>query len=1027
MPSEGAVRTTIQFSRDDVVISEGKEASSVLLLRGWVPSDRPGEPALPFRRCLISLPSDATHVTAQAKAGPRVRLADHVKVAPGQPNMPTLIGARIERMDIDRRVYASDAEWPEATCRVAGVRKLGGLTIAEVDVCPFRYKPMSGTLDLVIEVELIVRFTAPETKRAEPPSLAEVRHEERIGERVRALVANAGDVRRHYRLDHGKPPADQYVYPEVPHVIITGAALAPTFERLACWRSTLGLPSRVVKIEDIIDGTVPDTRRQNFWRHRGFVDGGTRDRAEAIRAFLKWATVHWSTEYAVLGGDTDVVPCRQAIHQACSTADYSPLTSGSRRAYFNVTASSEQPDASAGNVADEDVATAWECAATDRAPWLCLDFYQRTPVNTLNLLWGAAHASSYVIEASDDGSAWTVIHRAKGASGGTETITFSPRSTRQLRIRIKSGASFSLTGVRVFGPGTVDYSGTAYAIDATTTRIYLSRYMSPIPDDSQDADMVLILDGPHRGTRIPYRRGCDAHHLGWRFVEDLIDNPGAASSEYTSYLEIRGPAEFHGQPFVLKGDLNYIATDLYFADIASSDYPARRHHDWDADDNAIFGERYGAELDRVNSIADIRVGRLPASTAAEAEVMVDKILRYETYRRRDELGIDVPLPASFATTVVLGSQNWYSPGGGGWLDGSAQGKEDIRHMLRNVDPDRWTFTRLYEDMADVPSSDQGPDLDVADTWKLLGAIRDGANVVALSSHGSPGYLCYLTDTDIDGLVNTPGIFYGNACSTNKFDQPYSDCLGEKSLLDPRGGAVAYMGNTRFGWTGDNPVELAFWTEMTQSGRLGQMLDAARLAAWDWTRYSMNLLGDPAMLVWSDRPQQLTVAHAAEILNTERQVVVTVTASGAPVTGATVCLSIPDRWSVSGQTDANGSVALAVALGKPTMMRIAASGKNLIPYLGSIVIKEGGDRVVRKSTRSIDGSASRIQRGIQLDAKEASLSADVLAVWGIPDLVEFARRLNTPAIRDVLERMPRVIGEPLRALGERIRKEEDMVD
>jgi hypothetical protein len=348
-------------------------------------------------------------------------------------------------------------------------------------------------------------------------------------------------------------------------------------------------------------------------------------------------------------------------------------------------------------------------------------------------------------------------------------------------------------------------------------------------------------------------------------------------------------------------------------------------------------------------------------------------------------------------------------------------------MLRNVDPGRWTFTRLYEDKDDVPTADQGPDLDVADTWKILGAISDGANVVALSSHGSPGSLCYLMDTDIDGLVNTPGIFYGNVCSTNKFDQAYSDCLGEKSLLDPKGGAVVYMGNTRFGWTGDNPVELAFWTEMTKSGRLGQMLDAAHLAAWDWTKYSMNLLGDPAMLVWSDEPKQITVAHPAEILNTEQQVAVTVTASGAPVAGAAVCLSILDRMSVTGQTDANGSVALSITLVKPTMMRIAVSGKNLIPYLGSIVVKAGGVRIISGPPRSINGSVLRVNRGTLIGPEEANLSAEVLAIWGIPDLTEFARRLHTHAIRDVIERMPKEIGDPLRALGDRIRKEENMVD
>jgi hypothetical protein len=82
--------------------------------------------------------------------------------------------------------------------------------------------------------------------------------------------------------------------------------------------------------------------------------------------------------------------------------------------------------------------------------------------------------------------------------------------------------------------------------------------------------------------------------------------------------------------------------------------------------------------------------------------------------------------------------------------------------------------------------------------------------------------------------------------------------------------------------------------------------------------------------------------------------------------------------------------------------------------------------VPRPPRPIDGRGLRVSGGTQLGPEEANLPEEVLAIWGISDMTEFARRLHTPAIRDALERMPPEIGAPLRALGERIREEKQLV-
>jgi hypothetical protein len=76
-------------------------------------------------------------------------------------------------------------------------------------------------------------------------------------------------------------------------LIITDDALAPAFQRLADWRTALGIPT-VVRTTSWIFSNYP----------RGL------DHAEDLRNFIREAVQKWGTEYVLLGGDSDVLPPR---------------------------------------------------------------------------------------------------------------------------------------------------------------------------------------------------------------------------------------------------------------------------------------------------------------------------------------------------------------------------------------------------------------------------------------------------------------------------------------------------------------------------------------------------------------------------------------------------------------------------------------------------------------------------------------------------------------------------------------------
>lgn len=1093
IPPTHQVSITVSFTTEEISLRKRGTYTHVHFMRG-VPLGKPGEPALPWRKIYIAVPWDAKPEVLSVETEHFTLLDKGVMVEPCQPDEPTMIGRDVTVVEPDQRLYSSDSIWPTEIARFTTVRRAGGFAMAEIEVCPFRYHMKDLRLELIQQLRLTLSYSQAGVRRDLPQSVTRLRYEQKFLGRVQRLVHNPHDV-----ADFLSPLEPSIykalpLFPEVDYVIVTNQALASEFQRLANWRTLLGLRSRVVTVEDIMLGTVPDTGGTVFNHTSGYTDGGTRDTAEAIRNFIKWASENWLSDYILLGGDTEIIPCRQAIHNAIGRVDYkdlgTPLVHKDYQLGRAPSASSELATTPASNVFDDDTTTAWQCDPQDNAPWIRVDIGLHTPVNCVHLNWGTTHAPAYKIQVSMDGTSWTDVYSTTAASGGNEEITFACASGAFVRLLITSGAGFALTGMAIYGPhrGWEDH-GAAYQISPTLTRIYLGTWiwMNPNPTNSLEDDLLIITGGSEVGKVIPYDTNATDTQLGWHFVEDLLQVPIGATNNSTKFLEINGPAKFHGQSFVLKLDKNYIPADLYYADIAASEYPPRTHHDWDSDGNGIYGERYGGELDGVNGMADVIVGRVPAETSEHVKAYVNKTIRYERYTHLDEFGFEALMPADFGVSVLLGSQDWAHTNTAGALDGSASGKEDIRHMLLDYDSGRWEFTRLYQDHADVDNSDKTGDLAVASKDAIMAAIRAGNNVVSLSSHGSSGYLCYLNTNDLDDVVSDPAIFYGNACSTNKFDETYGEAISEMALLNSDGSAVGYVGNSRYGWTGDNPIELAFWEEMLDSGRLGEMFNVCKLVKLGWQSYSLNLLGDPAIRVWSDRPRQIIVDHAEDAHTGHQTFSVTVTSEGKSVSGALVCVTMPNTLFAIGFTNANGECILAVAPSVEGTMSVTVSGKNLIPYFGTVDVKKREDvcfpmvacskeiycgvnvmcqeaiycgaaivcgfdifcgasiictRLINCSQAIACGQQIFCSHNVGMCLEQVVCSGMigdmcplirpdefdhfryVREIWGIHDMKELARQSESHEIKDTLRRLPDEISKPIRMMITRILEEID---
>lgn len=361
---------------------------------------------------------------------------------------------------------------------------------------------------------------------------------------------------------------------------------------------------------------------------------------------------------------------------------------------------------------------------------------------------------------------------------------------------------------------------------------------------------------------------------------------------------------------------NFIPCDLYYTDLDGS---------WNENGNSIYGE----VADSVDMYPDIFVGRASVETAAEADVFVNKLLTYEK-----------SAPNGHEQNMLfLGEVLWTNP-----YTNSGLGKDliDSLYVPAQFDP----ITKLYEALGNENLA------------TVMSALNAGQNIVNHNGHaGSTGMgvgTGYLTISKVDMLTNSQrySILYSIGCWPAAFDE---DCIAEHFLTNPNGGAVAFVGNSRYGWgSPGNPLygysdrfDQQFFKKLFQENiyHIGNTLAAAKTAyvpfsaqenVYRWCEYEINLLGDPEMPIWTETPQALSVAHPQEITIGNGAYSVTVTRANQPVEGALVCLMQDTAVYETGFTGPDGRVILPVSISVPVQpLRLTVTAQNAIPYQAEI--------------------------------------------------------------------------------------------
>jgi parallel beta-helix repeat protein len=269
-----------------------------------------GKPALPAKSVFVAMPANSELTGIEVVSSRTETLSGEYTILPAQPPIPTMTGAAAGFVS-PSSVYDSSDMYPGAVCGGAGVGSLRGYMILSFRVFPLQYSPVERRLILYEEIILDVKYETPRYAAADAGGVGYVGYVGAVGMTGReddefyriaaGLVANPGDISRAVPTTRTIPedrimPLSKSIPPEknAEYVIITSDSLEDEFQRLADWKTKKGVPATVVNtswIEGSYAGTGVDTQ-------------------ERIRNFINDAYTAGGTKWVLLGGDTDIIPCR---------------------------------------------------------------------------------------------------------------------------------------------------------------------------------------------------------------------------------------------------------------------------------------------------------------------------------------------------------------------------------------------------------------------------------------------------------------------------------------------------------------------------------------------------------------------------------------------------------------------------------------------------------------------------------------------------------------------------------------------
>jgi len=914
-----------------------------------------GTPGFPMKLLRLALPpySDVTDikVTVTKKANVTKKPVFVAPIQEPRPGVPAKPGGKEAikrslfsqpRAEIEKPTYVREARGvtlprlkeyqrilaePAPVVRIAAIGHCGVATVLTLEVSPVHQKK-DGILELATEIKVTLAYestTAPKKggllvgsrdfRQARTKSEARRFTDILKGEVLNPdWITDIGDLipRVFAQYDYLIVTDNQQWDPVTMAPTVAVGDLVTAFNKLVNWKKRRGLRARVVTITDIVQGMYGDFKT------------GARDLQEVLRTFLKWAYSHWDISWVLLGGDVSLVPVRIV---AAGCRGYIPVETTDppidNRSYWN--------------------GTYLKMHVVNPGEWWPGDW----PLILVNPASGALipHDPAGTSAAANPGWYYTTDN------------TYATRTVGPTQF------------VRVNGPAALLNTTLLwlYRWNRIPTDLYYSSLVGPNYNVSGSHDWDLIdneLYGQHTD-------GADMDGVNYAADVGLGRAPVASVAEADAFVNKVIAYEQLRRPDGMSLNLNWprrltmVSTDWSWPiDIVPTPTVPpgnNQYHHNAADPYSLIklGNKFSDvawHLWAIVTATDIRTflydpeasnsGRGWYFAKSDTDLSVSETL-FSIF------GVVFRIPVPTLWVVVYGYSDELAPQSYRFerseADGSMVDQETLRKQLAADFPGIDTVKRLYEDEIDLPAADAtSPPVDHLTGNRLRDTLNLGQHFVSLSGHGSQGGCCALGSNIAQNATNGYHTFiaWADSCLTNDFQ--WEDAMSEDLLKNPNGGAVAYVGNTRFSWIGlGDDYQREFFKRLKSVRNLALLNDSRfnlpnNWQYYKWIKFSLNLLGDPEMPLWVGKPNAMKVAHPAKIFKTDQHVLVKVTtSSGAAIVDAVVCFAMGE-WVASAITDVTGQAELHITPPATGSMEVVATAQDHVPYFGTILVKEKVD-------------------------------------------------------------------------------------
>ncbi|RLD41023.1 MAG: hypothetical protein DRI89_10640 [Bacteroidetes bacterium] len=408
----------------------------------------------------------------------------------------------------------------------------------------------------------------------------------------------------------------------------------------------------------------------------------------------------------------------------------------------------------------------------------------------------------------------------------------------------------------------------------------------------------------------------------------------------------------HAIEFVLLGgDVEHIPYRGFYCYVQSgggyetSDIPADLYYSgldgtWNDNGDSKWGEPGEDDL-----LPDVAVARFPFSTSSELTKLIHKSITYQ----------NSPILGELTNPLLAGEHLYSAPEtwGRDYLDLLIGERSDNGYTTIGI-PNDYPIDSLYEHEQSWGGSD------------LMNAINQGKQFVHHVGHASPSTVAHLSTNEItntnfsgaNGVDHNFTLFHTHGCDCGAFD--YNDCILERMVLIDNF-AVAVIGNSRYGWFNEGQTEgpaAHLHREMVDAlyhekiNHLAKAMAESKIqtAPWvtapgqheegalRWNFYDLNILGDPALSVWTAEPIAIDVVYNNTLPIGTTTLSVTINSDGQAMENFTCTVMKDGVLHGYGITDATGETEiifdpLVTEVGEAELV---ISGYNCLPDTNSLL-------------------------------------------------------------------------------------------